>query len=119
MAFLGQRDDVPALLRAADIVVHSSVYPEPFGRVVVEGMLAGKPVIAANAGGVPEIIINDGTGVLVTPDDSAALAAAIARVIDDPGRAAAIGAAGSAHARRSFTREAMIEGVRSALATLG
>jgi glycosyltransferase involved in cell wall biosynthesis len=116
--FLGLRDDVPALLRAADIVVHSSILPEPFGRVVVEGMLAGKPVIAADAGGVPEIIINDRTGYLVTPDDPQSLAAAIGRVIDSPAEAAAVSSAGAQHARRAFSRDAMIEGVRNALATL-
>jgi glycosyltransferase involved in cell wall biosynthesis len=114
VSFLGLRDDVPALLKAADIVVHSSVFPEPFGRVVVEGMLAGRPVIAANAGGVPEIVDTGRTGVLVAPNDPAALAEAIARLIDDPARAQSIATAGAAHARAAFSREAMIRGVAAA-----
>lgn len=113
--FLGLRDDVPVLLRAADIVVHSSVYPEPFGRVVVEGMLAGRPVIAADAGGVREIMRIDETGLLVPPGDSAALARAMARLIDDPALAASIASRGAAHARSAFTREAMVRGVVEAV----
>ncbi|MCC7002339.1 MAG: glycosyltransferase family 4 protein [Gemmatimonadaceae bacterium] len=77
---LGERHDVPTLLRAADIVVHSAVDAEPFGRVVVEGMLSRRPVIATSAGGVREIIRDGDTGVLVPPGDPVALAEAIRRV---------------------------------------
>ena len=113
--FLGMRDDVPLLLGAADIVVHSSIYPEPFGRVVVEGMLAGKPVIAANAGGVCEIARDGETALLVPPGDAAALARAIGSVIDDPARARAMALRGRDHARSRFTRDAMLTGVRAAI----
>ena len=71
--FLGFRYDVPELMRLVDIVVHTSVSPEPFGRVIVEGMFAGKPVIATNAGGVQEIIEHRKTGWLVPPGDVDAL----------------------------------------------
>jgi glycosyltransferase involved in cell wall biosynthesis len=116
--FLGLRDGVPALLKAADIVVHSSVYPEPFGRVVVEGMLAGRPVIAADDGGVTEIISNEKTGLLVSPDDVGALAGAIGRLIEDPALATAIAAQGAAHARHAFTRDAMVRGVIAAVESI-
>lgn len=116
--FLGFRADVPTLLGAADIVVHSSVYPEPFGRVVVEGMLAGRPVIAADSGGVREIVTNGVTGVLVPPDDPARLAAAIGRLIDHPDDASAMAARGAAHAREHFSRAAMVEGVRAVIASV-
>ena len=116
--FTGFRDDVPALLRAADVVVHSSVYPEPFGRVIVEGMLAGRPVIAADAGGVREIVTADATGILVPPDDPPALTAALLRVVNDPARAKAMAARGRAHALEAFSVAAMVRGVRAALADL-
>ena len=115
--FLGFRDDVPVLLRAADIVVHSSVYPEPFGRVVVEGMLAGRPVIATDAGGVREIVTHGSTGILVRPDDPAALASAIGKVIDDPAAAAVLAAGGAAHARAQFSRASMLDAVRAVVAS--
>lgn len=116
--FLGFRDDVTLLMKAADMVVHSSVYPEPFGRVVVEGMLAGRPVIASDAGGVPEIVTEGETGWLVPPDDPGALAAAIGRVIDHPESAARTAARGAAHARQAFARTAMVRGVTEVVESL-
>jgi len=65
--FLGFRKDVPQLMRVVDCVVHASIDPEPFGRVVVEGMLARRPVIATRTGGVPEIIEDGVSGILITP----------------------------------------------------
>ncbi len=115
--FLGFRSDVPDLMRASDAIVHASVYPEPFGRVIVEGMLAGRPVIATRAGGVTEII-DDDTGVLVPPDDAGALARAIESLAADPARAAQIAARGAARARAEFSVAAMIRGARDAVGDL-
>ena len=117
--FVGFRRDVPALMRAADVIVHASVLPEPFGRVVVEGMLAGRPVIATRAGGITEIAEDGVTALLVPPDDASALAAAIQRLRDDPALAARLAAAGQTHAREHFTVASMVRGVEDALAGLG
>ncbi len=92
--FTGARTDVPDLLALADVVVHCSIRPEPFGRVVVEALAAGRPLVAADGGGVVEIVEPDRTGVLVPAGDASALAAAIGRVLDDPDAAAAMGRAG-------------------------
>jgi glycosyltransferase involved in cell wall biosynthesis len=81
--FLGFRDDISDLMAAADIVVHASVQPEPFGRVIVEAMLAGTPVVATNLGGVPEIMTNGRNGILVDPNDAGALRNAISQLIAD------------------------------------
>ena len=113
--FLGFRDDIPTLMRAADIVVHASPWPEPFGRVVVEGMLAGRPVVATRAGGVGEIVSDGQTGVLVPPGDAAAMAQAVQALRADPVRAAAIAAAGAVHVRAAFGVEGMVRGVRAVL----
>lgn len=113
--FLGFRSDVPALMRAADVIVHASTLPEPFGRVIVEGMLARRPVIATAAGGVREIVEDGVTGVLVPPNDAFALAGAIRALRDDPARAASIAAAGATHARTAFGVDAMVRGVRAVL----
>lgn len=80
--FLGQRADVPALMRAVDAVVHPSTEPEPFGRTLVEAMLARRPLIAANAGAVPEILEDGRVGLLFPPGDHAALAALLRDVRD-------------------------------------
>jgi glycosyltransferase involved in cell wall biosynthesis len=115
--FLGEREDVPALLRAADVVVHSAVDAEPFGRVVVEGMLARRPVIASDAGGVREILRRGETGWLVPPGDPAALAAAMreVRALDGAARDA-ICARAYADAATRFSIPAMVAGVVDVLA---
>jgi len=66
--FMGFRDDVAALMRATDIVVHCSTAPEPFGRVIVEAMLAKRPIVASRAGGAREIVNDQVTGLLFEPD---------------------------------------------------
>jgi glycosyltransferase involved in cell wall biosynthesis len=113
--FLGFRDDIAALMRAADVVVHASALPEPFGRVVVEGMLARRPVVATAAGGVGEIVQDGTTGILVPPGDAAAMARAVASLRADPARAAAIAQAGAERARAEFGVERMVRGVRAVL----
>ena len=115
--FLGFRTDVPELMRASDAIVHASVYPEPFGRVIVEGMLAERPVIATQAGGVTEII-DDATGVLVPPNDAGAMAQAIELLAGDPVHAAQLAARGAARARAGFSVTAMVRGVEEALRDL-
>jgi glycosyltransferase involved in cell wall biosynthesis len=72
--FLGFRSDIPLLMSACDLITHTSIAPEPFGRVIVEAMLCGKPVIAANAGGATEIIDHNHTGWLTPPGDAKQLA---------------------------------------------
>ena len=82
--FLGHRDDVEKIMRAADIVVHSASKPEPFGRVIAEAMMTGRPVIATAAGGVMDIIKDKITGLLVPPKDANAMANAIKYLIKNP-----------------------------------
>ncbi|QUS41343.1 glycosyltransferase family 1 protein [Tardiphaga alba] len=80
--FLGQRSDVPRLMRAMDAVVHPSIDPEPFGRTLVEAMLADVPVIASDAGAASDILEDGKAGTLVRPGDADGLAAAITQVLD-------------------------------------
>ena len=98
--FLGFVDDVPGRLAQLDALVHCSTIPEPFGQVVVEGMAAGLPVIAARAGGPAEIIADGSTGLLTPMGDVAALAAALHSVAADPAFAARLGAAAWTESRR-------------------
>lgn len=101
--FAGFRADVPRLMQAVDLVVHSATAPEPFGRVVVEAMLAGRPVIATGSGGVPEIVEPGVNGWLVAPGDVPALAAAIRAALADPEGSAAIARTARKHARARFS----------------
>jgi glycosyltransferase involved in cell wall biosynthesis len=68
----------------ADALVHASIIPEPFGRVIVEGMAAGLPVIAAGAGGPTEIVTDGVDGLLHRPGDVSSLADALQRLAGDP-----------------------------------
>lgn len=111
--FLGFREDVPALMRAMDVVVHSSVNPEPFGRVIVEGMLAGRPVLASAAGGVLEILDDGRTGLLYPPGDHGALAGLLRRLQGNAELASRLAEAGRAEALARFSLTAMIEGVKT------
>ena len=101
--FLGFRDDVPALLTQATIVVHASTLGEPFGQVVIEGMAAGKPVIATDGGALPEIVLPGETGLLVPMGDAPAMAEAIMTLLADPVRAAGMGQAGQKRVQSQFT----------------
>ena len=112
---LGARDDVPRLLAGCDVVVHPSVLAEPFGRVLVEAMLAGRPVVATAAGGVPEVVTDGETGVLVPPGDARALGEALDALRREPARSAALARRASVHARQRFSRDAMLAGVRRVL----
>lgn len=82
--FLGFRSDVVQLMSACDVVAHTSTAPEPFGRVVVEAMLCGRPVIAAKAGGVVELVEHGRTGWLVAAGEPTLLAEAIAICKEQP-----------------------------------
>jgi glycosyltransferase involved in cell wall biosynthesis len=75
--FLGHTDDVPAVLSDLDVVVHASTAPEPFGRVIVEAMAAGVPVVASRAGGAAELVEHDVTGLLFSPGAVGELAQAM------------------------------------------
>jgi len=81
--FCGFVPEPYTLLRNWDIAVHASIEPEPLGRVVIEAMLAGTPVVATNGGGVPEFVEHERTGLLVPMGDAGALADAIERLLHD------------------------------------
>jgi len=94
VVYTGDVEDVHAAYAALEAVVLPSVRPEPFGGVVVEAMALGRPVIGTAIGGTVEQVAGGETGILVPPGDATALAAAIERLLADPGLAARMGAAG-------------------------
>jgi len=113
--FLGFQSDVTPLLQAMDVVVHCSVAAEPFGRVIVEAMLAGTPVVATHGGGVDEIITEGQDGFLVPPADPAALALAVGRIIQDPALAAKLPSAALESASERFSMEKTVGRIRQLL----
>lgn len=106
--FLGFRDDIPALMHLVDVVVHTSTAPEPFGRVIVEGMLAGTPVVATAAGGAREIVEDKENGLLVPPGDPRALRSALNRLLAHSNWARQLAQTGQHSARRRFSPENML-----------
>jgi glycosyltransferase involved in cell wall biosynthesis len=111
--FAGYWERIVELLPALDVLAHCSVRPEPFGRVIIEGMAAGVPVVGANAGAVPEIITDGETGLLVPPGDAPALAKAIGRLLDDAPLAEAVRQRALEHVRRHFSLEAHVAQVQA------
>nr|WP_228537500.1 glycosyltransferase family 4 protein [Nocardia sp. XZ_19_231] len=97
--FTGHVDDPAEYLTTADILVHCSVLPEPFGQVVVEGMAAGCAVVAATPGGPTEIIDSGVDGLLVPGGDVGALTAALDTLLHDPADRARLALAGRDRAR--------------------
>ena len=100
--FLGFRSDIVPLMAACDLVAHTSIAPEPFGRVIVEGMLCQRPVVAASAGGAAELIDHGKTGWLHPPGDARKLADIIMTCRDRPKQAAAIAHAAKIDASQRF-----------------
>ncbi len=81
---LGRVPDVAAWLQRADVLVHPARW-EGFGLALLEAMLASKPVVATSVSSIPEIVVDGQTGLLVPPDEPQVLAAAVTRVLDEPG----------------------------------
>jgi glycosyltransferase involved in cell wall biosynthesis len=90
----GFRADVANYINVLEIQVHASTNPEPFGRVLLEAMALGKPLVASNAGAAPEIVVEGETGLLFEPGNHDSLAAKLVELLDDAGRALQMGLAG-------------------------
>jgi glycosyltransferase involved in cell wall biosynthesis len=88
------RDDIDSVWQVSDVVLVPSLEPEPFGRVAIEAMAHGRPVVAAAHGGLVEIVDDERTGLLFKPRDAEALAAAMERLAVYPELRVAMGAAG-------------------------
>lgn len=100
--FLGFRADVVPLMKACDLIAHTSTSPEPFGRVIVEAMLCGRPIVASAAGGVVELVETDKTGWLFSPGDSQQLAQIITTCRNQPESTATIAHQGQIQASQRF-----------------
>jgi glycosyltransferase involved in cell wall biosynthesis len=109
--FAGARTDVPDVLAAIDIAVICSDY-EGSPRSVLEFMDAGKPIVATDVGGIPEVIEDGVHGVLVPPRDEAALAAALAGLLEDTDRGREMGARARDRCRRELSLDRTVESLQ-------
>jgi L-malate glycosyltransferase len=103
----GFRPDVLSLHKAFDIFVMSSI-TEGLGTSLLDAMACGRPVVATSVGGIPEVVVDGETGLLVPPRDAAALADAIGRLLADPQLRQRMGAAGLQRVTERFTSEIMV-----------
>jgi glycosyltransferase involved in cell wall biosynthesis/GT2 family glycosyltransferase len=101
MSFIGSRRDIYDIISACDVLAVPSL-SEPFGRVVIEAMACSKPVVASNVGGIPEIIQDGVTGILVPPKDEKALADGLIKILNDGTLSRQMGIAGRKRAEELF-----------------
>lgn len=104
----GFRPDVLSVHQAFDLFVMSSV-TEGLGTSLLDAMAAGKAIVATEAGGIPEVVVNGTTGLLVPPRDHEAMAQAIVTLLKDDDLRRRMGAAGLARAREHFSAERMVQ----------
>ncbi len=109
---LGFRDDVPRLLQGIDVFCHPA-RREGFGYAVVEAMAAGKPVVAARASNLPEIVPDGVAGLLRDPDDGEGWRTAVASLLDDPALAARLDGAGRRRAGELYSHGRMLDEVEA------
>lgn len=114
--FTGYRKDVLNILSKLDILIHTSIIPEPFGRVVLEGMIFRKPVIATNHGGPMESIVDGISGFLIPPEEPKLLADKIIFLMENKDIAKEVGDNARKHVEEKFSVEGnvqKIEGIYS------
>lgn len=110
--------DIWKLMAAVDIVAVPSRWPDPLPRTVMEAMAAGRPVVGYRTGGVPEMIVDGETGLLVEPDDVDGLARTIERLAGDPDLRRRFGAAAAERARGDFSLQAHLDRMEGILAAI-
>lgn len=107
VVFTGWRRDVPEVLRAIDVFCLASLW-ETFGIALAEAMLARLPIVATRVDGIPEVVADGETGLLVPSGDAEALAAGLSTLLADPERARAMGEAGRERSLELFSVETMV-----------
>jgi glycosyltransferase involved in cell wall biosynthesis len=110
--FTGFIANISERLKKLDILVHASITSEPFGLVIVEGMVAGKPVVATRGGGVLETVKDGETGILVPMGDADAMAEAMKYLLRNPEKAREMGLAGRQRVRECFTINLTVQRVQ-------
>jgi glycosyltransferase involved in cell wall biosynthesis len=118
VTFLGHRSDVADIMASVDAYCHPSTSPEPFGMAVLEAMREGLPIVATNAGGIPELIQQDVTGILVERNSASAISDAMSTFIEQPQRASYMGQQAKEVASQRFSVDQMHNSVREIVQSL-
>jgi glycosyltransferase involved in cell wall biosynthesis len=109
--FLGFRDDLPDLIGRATVVAHPATDEETLGLVPLEAMAAGRPVVASRIGGIPEVVADGVSGILVAPGNVPELVAAVSTLLDSPEMRERMGSAGRRIAAEKFDARTMRRGL--------
>ncbi|GMA61177.1 glycosyltransferase family 4 protein [Alicyclobacillus fastidiosus] len=115
--FLGFREDIMNIMRTIDVLLIPSEN-EPFGRVVIEAMLAGKPVIGTNEGGIPEIVVHGVTGFLTDVGDTDSMSKYLRQMSDDAGLRERLGAQGRRRSIEQFSIQSTAQTIQRSYAAL-
>jgi glycosyltransferase involved in cell wall biosynthesis len=113
--FLGYLKETERIFQASDLTVVPSVWDEPFGRVLIESMACGTPVIASNVGGIPEILTGEFQDFMVEPGDDLQLASELINRLHWKEKDPELGDRARAHVLNQFTKEKMVEGIEKAI----
>jgi len=109
VTLIGHRADVPNVLASLAVLVLPSYAHEGIPQIILQAQAMARPVVATTIGGIPEVVADGVTGLLVPPRDGDALAEKIAAVLDDPALAASLGQAARAQIEKSYSLNAMGE----------
>jgi glycosyltransferase involved in cell wall biosynthesis len=116
--FTGYVTDAGPFIKNISVLVSASTEPDPFPRVILEGMALGVPIVASAIGGIPEQIEDGINGYLVEPENAEALANGICKLLDNLAQATVMGQAGMAMVREKFTLVQHVNQVESLYASL-
>lgn len=108
--FLGLRDDVPELLRAADVFVHPAIWQEACAYAILEALGSGRAVVASRRGGTPELIEHGVSGLLVEPGNADAFAQTLDYLVENPRERARLGRNARRRVQERFSLQASIQG---------
>lgn len=100
---------LPGIYNSADVVVFPSEWQEPFGRISIEALACGTPVVTTRVGGIPEVVDDEETGLLVEPGNATALADAVLRLLNDPDLRETLGKNGRQHVEDTFSTQTIAD----------
>lgn len=115
---LGHRTDIPEILAALDVIVHPSTGHEGVPQTILQALAMAKPVVASHVGGIPEVIEDQKTGILIPPCDVKAIANAVIKIFKNPALSKKLGENGRVLVKRHYSFEAMLDKIEEVYARI-